>query len=141
MNCQLCKELSDAFTEDKLTSETKAQVEAHLRECKECRELYRILMLAEMVIKQEKETVTNHFLATRVMAVIENSEAGSSSQVPLLKRVLRPILITTALAAAVFYGIIIGSIYPKSGTVLPIPVELALINDTNLESVNLLSNE
>ena len=141
MNCQLCKELSDAFAEDRLTSDTKAQVEAHIRECKECRELYSLLVLAEKVIKQEKETVSNPFLATRVMALLENSEISNYNQVPFFKRVLRPVLITTALAAAIFYGIIIGNIYRRAVTGSAIPIELALINDASLESVTLLSNE
>jgi predicted anti-sigma-YlaC factor YlaD len=141
MNCQLCKNLSEAYAEGSLTSDTKSKVEAHIADCEECREVFRLQSLAGSIIKHEKETVSNPFLATRVMALIEDSEIRSYSQVPLFKRVIRPVLITTALAAALFYGIIIGNIYKGAGTGSTIPIELALINDANLESVNLLSNE
>ena len=141
MNCHLCRKLSEAYAEGSLSSDTKNQVEAHLIDCEVCREIFRLQVLTDRLIKHEKETVSNPFLATRVMAFIENSEINSYIQAPLFKRFLRPVLITTALAAAILYGIIIGNIYQTAGSESAIPIELALINDASLESITLLSNE
>jgi hypothetical protein len=45
------------------------------------------------------------------------------------------------LAAAIFFGVTIGNIYKPAGSGNTIPVELALIDDAAIESVDILSNE
>jgi len=54
---------------------------------------------------------------------------------------LRSAIIATSLAAAIFFGVIMGNIYKPSSSAKAIPVELALINDATIESVDVLSNE
>ena len=141
MNCQLCGELSEAYAEDKLSCLIKDQVEAHLSECVYCRDVYRLQALAGKVMEREKETSSDPFLATRVMAMIENTEVNHHIHDPLFRRVLRPVLITAVLSAAVFYGITIGNMFHRVADRQAIPVELALIDDGSIELLDLLSTE
>ena len=141
MNCQLCQKELDAYREGRLPADTRTQVEAHLGVCKKCAESYKLLTLAERVINKEKELLPNPFLQTRIMAQIENLETSRNRVIPTYIRALRPAVITTSLAAAIFLGVIMGNIYKPSSSAKAIPVELALINDATIESVDILSNE
>lgn len=138
MNCQQCQKEIDAYIEGKLDPSGKVQIESHLRECRACNEFYRIRTLAERVIAEEKELIVNPFLATRVMAQLEKSEIR---RVTGLKGFLRPALFTVSMAAAVLTGVMIGSIPLGSQNNKSLPVELRLIDDTILESIDLLSLE
>jgi len=141
MNCQLCQNLSDAYRGGKLPDDMKTQVEAHLRICIKCSESYHMQTLAENVIDHEKKLVSDPFLADRIMAEIENYENTGYRTVPALRRVMKPLVIATSLAAAIILGIIIGKIYRPYNIEKPIPVELAFFNDSALESVDVLSVE
>jgi hypothetical protein len=98
-------------------------------------------LLADRVISAEKETDADPFLLTRVMARIVNLENAGYENLSLATRILRPALITVSLAAAVFFGIILGNLSHPAGNIDKIPTELALINDASLELVDILSNE
>ena len=141
MNCQLCQKVSDSYHEGKLSDDMKIQVDAHLKICKDCREQYNIEILAYRIIGEEKEVEFNPFLATRIMAQIENLESERTKTGPLLEKILRPVLITGFLSIALFSGVVIGNLYNSNNYGESIPEELALINDVTLESVNLLLNE
>jgi anti-sigma factor RsiW len=141
MNCQLCQKFSDAYYKGNLPDDTKTQVEDHLATCNECAESYKILALADRVINEEKELLSNPFLITRIMERIENIETPLIKTIPVYKRIIRPVIITASLAAAIFMGIMIGNIYKPGSNLQVIPLELALIDDASIESVNILSNE
>jgi anti-sigma factor RsiW len=141
MNCQLCQNESDAYREGRLSPDIKNQVEAHLKECKKCAESYKHQEFADRIINHEKELHSDPFLATRIMKRIEDLDNPDYITIPVIRRVLKPVLITAALAAAILYGIIIGSIYKPARSHESIPLELALIDDAAIESVNILSNE
>lgn len=141
MNCQLCQKELDAYREGRLPTDTLAQVEIHLEVCKKCAEIYNLQTLAERIINKEKELLPNPFLQTRIMAQIENLETSHYRAIPTYIRVLRQAIIATSLAAAIFSGVMMGSIYKPAGNGKATPVELALINDATIESVDFLSNE
>jgi len=141
MNCQLCQKESDAYREGRLPADTRTQVETHLRVCKKCAESYKLQTLAERVINKEKELLPNPFLQTRIMARIENLETPLNRIIPAYMSALRSAIIATSLAAAIFFGVIMGNIYKPSSSAKTIPVELSLINDATIESVDILSNE
>ncbi len=140
MNCQLCQKNLEAYSGDNLPPDMKTQLEAHLYTCNECSEILRLQSITDSVIEQEKKLTSNPFLATRIMAEIENIETPVKT-VSLLTRVLRPALLTASLAAAIFSGIMIGSISRPADTGNRIPMELALIDDARIESVDVLSND
>jgi predicted anti-sigma-YlaC factor YlaD len=141
MNCRICQKESDNYRGGKLSGDLKYQVEAHLHNCSECAEIYRIETMADTIIDQEKTMSPAADLPYRIMSKIGNHE-GSEQKVYLpVMRVLKPALITTLMAAAISIGVMIGNIYKPSANVNSKPVELALIDDAAMESIDILSNE
>lgn len=139
MNCQLCQEKLDAYLEGTLPSDMKTQLESHLKECESCNQMYSIQVLADRVIGSEKSLEPDPFLITRVMAKIENKKTSVSEK--LLIKILRPVLITSSLAAAVLVGVMLGNLSLPGNNTRAIPAELALIDDASLESIDNLSQE
>jgi predicted anti-sigma-YlaC factor YlaD len=119
----------------------RTQVEAHLKHCAECAESYRIESLAESTINQEKVISPDNYLSAKIMARIENAKETDFRTITPLTRILRPALIMTSMAAAIFAGVLIGNIYKPSVTELSRPLELVLIDDVAIESVDILSNQ
>ena len=140
MNCQLCQKELDAYREGNLPDDMRTQVEAHLQLCAECAESYRIGSLADSVINQEKAINPDNYLTDRIMALIENPEETGYRTISPFKRIVKPVLIMTSMAAAIFVGVLIGDIYKPSVRNMSKPVELALIDDVAIESVDILSN-
>ncbi len=138
MNCELCHKKFDAWHKDLLTPAIRDQVESHLKACGECNEYYRVQILTDRVIAGEKELEINPYLSARVMAEIGNNQAESKVYFP---RILKPVLITVSMAAAVFLGVMMGSIPQRNLNGNELPLELSLIDDAGLESIDVLLNE
>ena len=141
MNCRSCQEKSEAYLNGSLPEDIRIQVEIHLKECNECSRSYRLFTVAEKVIAEEKAFRSNPFLATRIMARIENMENPMNQPFPVLVRITRPVLMTISLAVAIFLGFIIGNMATSSADNKVIPAELTLMDDATIESVYLLSND
>jgi anti-sigma factor RsiW len=141
MNCQLCRKELDAYHEGNLPEDMRTQVEAHLKLCAKCAESFRIELLADSVISKEKVIDPDNYLTSRIMAQIENPEKTGYRTISPFIRILRPALILTSMAAAIFVGVLIGNIYNPSVRDMSRPVELALIDDIAIESVDILSNQ
>ena len=141
MNCQLCQKELDAYLEGRLSEDMRTQVDAHLKHCPECAESYRIESIANSIINKEKLINPDNYLSAKIMAKIENAEESDFRTISPFRRILRPVLITTSLAAAIFAGVLIGNIYKPSVKELTRPLELALIDDVAIESVDILSNQ
>lgn len=141
MNCQLCQKELDAWRDGKLPGDMKIQVESHLKECETCSGIYQMQLLADKVIDREKELQADPFRVTRIMAGIENLKGSGYEPANTFIKVLRPVLVTASMAAAIFFGIMLGNLSKPVTDSLTIPVELALIDDASIESVNILLNE
>jgi predicted anti-sigma-YlaC factor YlaD len=141
MNCQLCKKESDNYREGKLSGYLKMQVEAHLHECSECSEIFRIESIAESIIDKEKAIMPASNLTDRIMDRIGKKEKTGNIISTQLLRVLRPALIMTSMAAAIFIGVMVGNIYKPAVTGNLRPLELSLMDDAAIESINILSIE
>jgi len=141
MNCQFCQKESDAYHEGRLPEVLRVQVETHLASCRECSESYQLWTIANTVMENEKAVQSNPFLVTRIMAGIEEMELEGTTRlrIPVYQKVLKPLLITVSLAAAVFVGVTVGSTYLPTGDSQRIPVEFSYMNDAALESVDLYS--
>ena len=139
MNCEKCQNELEAYLGDRLSSGLKTQVEDHLSKCESCTSEYRLLILAERIIESEKEAVSNPFLYTRIMEGIESSTVSAPEPATIAGKLLKPVLITVALAAAIFLGIMAGNIYHPVVRAEKVPMELALMNDSAIESIDLLS--
>lgn len=141
MNCQLCQKELDACRDGKLPGDLKIQVESHLKECETCSEIFRLQLLADKVIDREKELQADPFRVTRIMAGIDNLKGSGYEPANPFIRVLKPLLVTASMAAAIFFGIMLGNLSGPVADRMTIPVELALIDDASIESVNILLNE
>jgi len=142
MNCNLCKQELEAYREGKLPEGIEAQVKAHLEGCKDCAAIYQLESIASKVINKEKAIKSNPFLATRVMAGIEALEQRSinGNPIPVYKKVLKPVLVSISVAAAIIIGVLVGNVYQPVSDSNKIPVELTYMNDAALESVDLVAN-
>ena len=141
MNCQLCQKELDAYREGTLPEGIRIQVENHLGDCKECAESYHLLNLSDHVIGEEKKMRSNPFLVTRIMAGIEELEQNREihMHIPVYQKVLKPLLMSVSIAAAIFIGVMFGNIYLPDHPTNNLPVELSYMNDAALESVELFS--
>jgi hypothetical protein len=141
MNCKLCQKEMDAYREGKLPRDIMTQVESHLEICKTCSGVYKMQVLADKVIDQERKLQSDPFLTTRIMAGIDNTAGSGYQRDTVLIRVLKPALMTVSMAAAIFFGILLGNLSRPVTDREKLPVELALIDDAAIETVNILLNE
>jgi len=137
MNCQSCQKESEAYRGNNLSADKRTQVEAHLESCKDCENNYRIDAIIDTVINREKATISNPFLATRVMAVLEKEDKSSTVKKSIFNMALRPAIISISMAAAIFSGVVLGNVYQVNTK--PLPFEISLIDDVTIESVDFLS--
>lgn len=137
MDCRYCKERMDDYMEGKLQNTDEATFQAHLHTCPECLELFHLQELTEKIITDEKNIVPDFYLPGKIMAKIDGIKDEPAS---VLIRVLRPALAAISVAAAIMTGVLIGNI---SGVTADyrVPVELTLMNDAEMESVNVLAAE
>jgi predicted anti-sigma-YlaC factor YlaD len=117
------------------------QVELHLKTCETCAGIYKLQIIADNVMDHEKELQPDPFLATRIMAGIESLENADYKPANGFKQVIKSAFITLSMAAAIFFGIVLGNLSRPATSREKLPVELALIDDATIESVYTLSNE
>ena len=86
-----------------------------------------INQLIENFIAEERNTESNPFLSTRIMAAIEKRNSRELMHVPL---VWKTALVAFSLAAAVFTGIAAGNLYQSKND----ESEALLINDDTMEN-------
>ena len=140
MNCSTCQKNLSTYLEEKLPKDIQRLTEDHLNNCSRCMVFYNEMRIASGLIDREKANASNPFLATRVMATIEQLEAPFYKE-SVYRRVLQPILIAASIAIAVFVGIKAGSFYTTKPTSRTVPTEMAMMNDAALESLNIYSTK
>lgn len=136
MNCSLCQKNLSAYLDGKLPIDIQSQTEAHLDNCIQCSTLYNEAKAFYTLIDEEKTISSNPFLATRVMAAIEQLETPLD-RVPLLRRISQTVLIAVTIAIAVFGGIQAGNLYSIKPVNNSVPYEMLYMNDIALESLNI----
>jgi anti-sigma factor RsiW len=137
MNCKLCQNELETYREGRLPEGIRIQVEAHLETCNHCAEAFQLLQIADKVMNEEKGEQSNPFLATRIMAEIDAMEQVHN--VPAYQKVLKPVLISVSIAAAVLIGVVTGNLDNTLQPVNNVPVELSYMNDAALESVDMFA--
>lgn len=141
MNCELCRENLDAYREGNLLQDMRILVEDHLNMCKDCAEILSLINLTEKIILIERRQEPNPFLSTRVMASIDTAGTDLIHSTPVFIRAIRPFAVLVSLAAVIFIGIIVGNLAKSASDSSPLPVELVLMNDSDIEAISLLSSE
>jgi len=127
MNCQLCQKELEKFREGRLPEGIRVRVELHLNNCEICAKIYNLESIIYKVIDQEKEVQSNPFLATRIMAQIEEMEHKKSTieRIPAFQKILKPALIGISVSVALFVGVIMGNLYSSGETNKAMPIEIA----------------
>jgi hypothetical protein len=139
MNCKETERLMTGYLNGTLTAENKVSVDIHLEKCRMCSVLVRELSYSDNIIIEEKKMKSNPFLATRVMASIDNLEISTEHlQVSVWKRALQPAIITSLIIIGIFIGYKMGGLY-TSGNHQQTVNESAYINDIEMESLNFIA--
>ena len=139
MDCKLCERELEAYLQDRLPHEERFQIEAHLRECDSCSQSLFLEKLALEAILAEKAMLPASSLSDRIMEKIQEEHARETDGVIfMIPPVLRKIAYAASIAAALYIGIIAGNFYMADDS---IPAEMSYINDLQIESVNLFTNE
>lgn len=143
MDCEKCRQQLPGYLGGSLPGETGIEVEKHLVSCRECMDQYRLLVLSARVMEEERNTEMNPFLSTRVMAGINAWEQMKEETQSVLSpvRKLKPLLIGFFIAAAIFAGNLIGNLYKFQPAAMPVPVEMAYMDDALIESTSLFDND
>lgn len=143
MNCEWCQQHLPGYLGGSLPGETAIEVEKHLGDCRECMDQYRLLVLSARVMEEERNTVMNPFLSTRVMAGINAWEKikEGTRPAPSPVRLLKPLVIGLSVAAAIFAGILMGNMYKPLPSAKSVPVEMAYMDDALIESTSLFAND
>lgn len=136
MNCKQCHSKLIFHLEDSLPEDESREVARHLEACASCRQFAGYLSKTLSVIDTEKQLSDDPFFYTRLKARMErhpdvsseeSSVAGLAGKIltgvfspgenqnkekeshPAWIRLLRPVLLTAALAGVIWTGILIGS--------------------------------
>jgi len=140
MNCSVCKNNLNGYLEGKLSTELTKEMINHLKHCESCQELYKAIRMLEQLIIEEKETNPSPYLTSHVMNLIQpqNKEITVESK---FQRFLQPLLIAASITLAIVGGMKAGNIYSSAKNDRHVPMELALMDDFSLESVDLITQE
>jgi predicted anti-sigma-YlaC factor YlaD len=140
MNCSVCENNLNGYLEGKLSTELTKEVINHLKHCESCQELCTALRSLDQLILNEKVTIPSPYLTSRVMNLIRTQNrviAGENK----LQRILQPLLIAASITLAILGGVKAGNIYSTTRANKQVPVELALMDDLSLESVDIITQE
>lgn len=140
MDCKFCENKLERYYRGELPPEIGSQIKEHLKTCSRCAQSYRLLLITENVIAEEKNAKGNPYLVTRIMAELENEKPQRSVVRPAAQRILRPVLIAVSLFIAVSLGILEGSLIQSSPSYKTVPVEILILNDAAVESVSAFTN-
>jgi predicted anti-sigma-YlaC factor YlaD len=141
MNCNYYQDKLETYISGNLDYYSEIELKQHLNDCSECSRLLSAMLASEKVIQYEKSVESNPFLVSRIMSEIETYELNRNKYYILPFRLLKPVLITLSVAAAIILGILEGNIDKKPEIVSQIPEELTITNDANLESLLFFTNE
>jgi hypothetical protein len=141
MNCQLCRKELDAYRQGTLPGDIRLQVESHLQGCRKCAGIYKLMIVAERVINEEKKLKSDPFLQTRIMVRLEEIKSPAVWRIPVFIRLAKPVVLVLLLAFVITLGVTIGGLYRFVPERNSLPAEMSLIDDAAIESVSVLSND
>ena len=141
MDCLTCQQKMEEFYSGILPGELKKGIRIHLDKCEECKLAYATSALTEKIVAEERKTAVNPFLATRVMAEIEQlgKTEAEYSVWAVFKRSFQPALAIATVVTALFFGIVIGNNFSSNYSKSTVPAEAIFMNDAAIESIGLLT--
>jgi predicted anti-sigma-YlaC factor YlaD len=106
-DCHIVEHNLFDYLENRLSGESRRDVEAHLSGCESCRELVDSIESVENIIRKARSAETDPFVATRIIQHIENTLEPVKHK---HSGAIRPVLLALTLACAVATGFFIGKI-------------------------------
>jgi hypothetical protein len=104
-----CKDFQNSlftYAEGELAPETRDAMAAHNKDCRSCSKLLEGFLALQDALEAEKGLEPDPFLSTRILQRLENAkEKGHRPALP----VLRPVLVTLVLLAALVSGYLVGN--------------------------------
>jgi predicted anti-sigma-YlaC factor YlaD len=140
MNCSICENNLNGYLEGKLSPELTKEVINHLKHCESCQELYNAIRVLDHLILKEKETNPSPYLTSHVMNLIQPHDKVITRE-SMFQRILQPTLIAASITLAILGGMKAGNIYSSAKNDRHVPIELALMDDLTLESVDMITQE
>lgn len=113
MNCKKCHSELVFYLEGTLAENLRADMEAHLRECKMCEGFAAYLEESLQVIATESKMEPNPFIHTRIKAKMD--KAAKMPERTSLKVKLQPLYFSILLIMAIYSGIKMGSHFTTAG--------------------------
>jgi len=142
MNCSSCQNQLMEYISGKLSEQDSQSLRTHLESCSDCFAKYASMLLTEKTIASDKQSSSNPFLATRVMAEIEKSSLPEYKySMGKLKALWQFTSVAASILIAITFGVLAGNQISPNQNSNEIPEELAYLNDASMESLNLFVNE
>lgn len=130
MNCKDTKRLMLQFLDGELSAEKTSEINEHLMVCSDCSgEINSIKQLYGLIEEEKKEFSYNPYLSSKVLERIKEDNEPKA----ILLSPMRYVLVASLSAAAVFVGIVLGSLFSN--------VNSNLAQSTSDESIELLADE
>ncbi len=136
MTCKECIQHLDRFNGSTMQMHPNQVVE-HLSSCQSCAAAYRAMQAVDAYVDSQQQMQPSTFLAARVMAQV----AKQPIRKPLHVSRVRPLMLAASVAATIVLGIVVGNLFKAQTHTVSSTNEMAIIDDSHLESISLLTSE
>jgi predicted anti-sigma-YlaC factor YlaD len=134
MTCKECIQHLDRF-DGSTRQMLPNQVVEHLSSCQSCAAAYRAMQVVDAYVDSQQKMQPSAFLAARVMAQI----GKQPSRKPIHGSKVRPLMLAASVAATIVLGIVVGKLF--NAQTHTTSNDMAIIDDSHLESISLLTSE
>jgi predicted anti-sigma-YlaC factor YlaD len=140
MNCSICEIYLADYLDGILPPDLIHEVQNHLEDCVNCKLLYDALLSTNQLIAEEKGVIPSSGLTDRVMVLVQqrNRIVAAETNQP---GIFQPLLIAASITIAVLAGIRVGNLYYTTRPAKQVPVELSLMDDFSMESVDMITRD
>lgn len=135
MTCRECIQHLDKFDGSTMQMLPRQVVE-HLCTCESCSLAYRTMQAVDAYVASRVVQQPTPFLTAKVMTKI-----GQPRLQVMPDRKTRKLLLAASVAATITLGIMVGNLYRTEAHIATNSNEMVVIDDTNMESISLLTSE
>lgn len=136
MTCKECIQHLDRFN-GSTSPMLSSQAAEHLSRCQSCAAAYRAMQAVDAYVDSQQKRQPSAFLAARVMAQVGKQPIRK----PLHVSRVRPLMLAASVAATIVLGIVVGNLFKAQTHSISSTNEMAIIDDSHLESISLLTAE
>ncbi len=144
MDCEEYKDLFDLYISQTISDNDKTMFEAHIKNCLNCRNALLRLYAFDQFVKSEQQLAIDPYLASRIMACIENLEKKQNIATQWkYGKLLKPVILTLGIFTAIIIGNYIGKIYQlnQNSTMVSTNDDIYITDDFDMEAIYYLIND